>query len=71
MYVNPDYQAEAHQLGPFSAPNTFSVCSSNRATHADKHKTYMTKAQETMRRYKHIQSILKITIKNMSDWIHF
>lgn len=45
MSVNPDYQAEAHQLCPFSAQNTYSVSSSNRPIHADKHMKCMNKAQ--------------------------
>lgn len=39
---NPDYQAEAHQLCPFSARNTYS---SNTAINADKHMKCMNKAQ--------------------------
>lgn len=45
MSVNPDYQAAAHQLCPFSAQNTYSVSSSNRPIHADKHMKCMNKAQ--------------------------
>lgn len=49
MSVNPDYQAEAHQLCPFSAQNTYSVDSSNTAIHADKHRQCMNKAQRQIK----------------------
>lgn len=49
MSVNPDYQAERHQLCPFSAQNTYSVCSSNRAIHTNKHMKCMNKPQREMK----------------------
>lgn len=49
MSVNPDYQAERHQLCPFSAQNTYSASSSNRAIHADKHMKCMNKPQREMK----------------------